>query len=127
MWWRAFLIWFLLLFLAVLNGLGRERWLEPQFGEKRARQLSCLTGCAAFLLASWFTLPWIGVPNGAAAWQIGFFWLILTLFFEFGFGRARGMSWSDLLADYAFWRGRLWILVLIVTVCAPYLAWHWHH
>jgi hypothetical protein len=49
-------------------------------------------------------------------------WLVLTVAFEFGFGRARGCSWELLLHDYNLFAGRLWLLVLLMVLCAPYLA-----
>jgi glyoxylase-like metal-dependent hydrolase (beta-lactamase superfamily II) len=47
----------------------------------------------------------------------------LTVAFEFGFGHfIAGKSWDDLRADYDVFRGRLWVLVLLTTTVAPYLA-----
>jgi len=51
---------------------------------------------------------------------VGFAWLALTL--AFGFGRARGKPWADLLADYDVLKGRIWVLVLLTTAVAPYLT-----
>lgn len=44
----------------------------------------------------------------------------LTLGFEFGAGRYAGKPWSVILADYDVMRGRLWVLVPIITFLAPY-------
>jgi len=49
------------------------------------------------------------------------FWLVLTLLFEFGFGRYRGNSWEKLFTDYNLLKGRLWILIPLWLAIAPYL------
>jgi hypothetical protein len=43
----------------------------------------------------------------------------LTLTFEVAAGRLSGKPWSVILADYDVLRGRIWILVPIVTLFAP--------
>ena len=44
---------------------------------------------------------------------------MLTLAFEVGAGRLSGKPWSVVLADYDLLRGRIWVLVPIVTFLAP--------
>ena len=45
--------------------------------------------------------------------------------FELLFGRyVSGASWESLLADYDLRRGRLWSLVLVTILFAPWLASH---
>jgi hypothetical protein len=49
----------------------------------------------------------------------------LTLAFEFSFGRyVSGLSWRTLLADYDLSQGRLWPLLLLTTLLAPWLVGH---
>jgi len=56
-------------------------------------------------------------------WLIGIIWLVLTLAFEFGVGHfVMKKSWNTLLEDYNILKGRTWVLVLVVTLCGPYLA-----
>jgi ABC-type glycerol-3-phosphate transport system permease component len=51
---------------------------------------------------------------------IGTIWLILTVAFEFFFGRYVGNHpWSRLLADYNLLAGRLWGLVLLAVATLP--------
>ena len=50
------------------------------------------------------------------------FWLMLTLVFEFSFGLARGLDWSQMLAAYTFKDGNLWPLCLLITLTAPWLV-----
>lgn len=120
---RAFTVWGLLLVLAVLNGGVRDTWLTPRLGDTAGRALSSVLLSLLILLATWLTIRWIGPRTGGQALGLGALWLLLTLAFEFGAGRyAFGKSWSDLLADYDLSRGRIWILVLVVTLLAPGLA-----
>ena len=120
---RAFSGWGLLLVLAVLNGGVRDTWLTPRLGDTAGRALSSVLLSLLILLATWLTIRWIGPRTGGQALGLGALWLLLTLAFEFGAGRyAFGKSWSDLLADYDLSRGRIWILVLVVTLLAPGLA-----
>lgn len=55
--------------------------------------------------------------------SMGAIWLVLTLAFEFGFGRlVAKRSWQVLLEDYNILKGRIWILVLATTLLGPYLV-----
>ena len=65
-----------------------------------------------------------GVTSGAAIGPVGVSigWLGMTVAFEELFGHyVDGKSWTDLAANYAIWRGRLWPLVLLMVVLAPFL------
>ena len=70
-----------------------------------------------FLNRSW--------PFGSAgeAWATGFWWLALTILFEFGFGHfVAGHSWQTLLADYNIFAGRLWLFFLGWITVMPWLV-----
>jgi hypothetical protein len=72
------------------------------------------------LLATWLFIRWIRPANSGEAIGTGVLWLVLTLMFEFIAGHYLfGNPWEKLLADYDIFRGRIWIVVLIVTVFAP--------
>ena len=122
---RALAVWLLLLVLAVINGLFRERVLIPAIGEVAGRIASTLLLGTLILGATSVTIRWIAPATARAAIAIGIAWLLLTLAFEFGFGRASGKSWDELLADYDVLRGRIWPLVLIITAAAPWLTGRW--
>jgi hypothetical protein len=50
-------------------------------------------------------------------------WLLLTVLFELLFGHyVMGDPWTKLLEAYNILKGNLWVLVLLVTPAAPYLA-----
>ena len=72
---------------------------------------------------AWFTIPWIAPGTGSRALAAGGWWLVLTLAFEFLAGHYLfGDSWDKLLADYSIARGRIWLLVPLVTLVAPLWA-----
>ena len=113
-------MWGLLLVLAVMNGGVRDTWLSPRLGDTAGRALITVLLSLLILLATWTTIRWIGPRTAGQALTVGAVWLLLTVAFEFGVGHyAFGKSWSELLADYDVSRGRIWILVLVVTLLAP--------
>src|SRR5689334_16166328 len=113
--------WFAMCLIAVLFGAIRGMWLLPRFGDRTARQWETLVLCGLFCgMIRWF----IGAlnPTATQAWTLGVMWLTLTLAFEFGVGRfLMRKSWADLLSDYNVLQGRLWALVLLTLLTAPYL------
>jgi hypothetical protein len=120
---RALAVWCLLLLLAVLNGGVRDTWLSPALGDTPGRAISTVLLSLLILMATRLTVRWIGPRSAGSAMAIGALWVVLTLAFEFGVGHyGFGKSWAELLADYDLLRGRIWILVLLVTFLAPLLT-----
>jgi len=120
---KAAAIWLFILALAVLNGGFREAVLLPAFGKPAALVLSGLLLAACILIVALVLVPRLGKLRGARALSIGLLWLVLTLAFEFGFGRlVQGRPWRELLEAYTFKDGNLWPLVLAVAFFAPLIA-----
>jgi hypothetical protein len=120
---RALVIWIGILLLASLNGAMRDLLLAPRLGDPVARAISTLALSAIVVLVTWLSIRWIGPASARAAFVIGAFWTLLTLAFEFLGGRyVFGKPWATLLADYDLTRGRIWVLVLVVTLLAPLLV-----
>jgi hypothetical protein len=117
---RALAVWFAILALASLNGAVRDLVVTPRIGDTMARAISTVILCGLILLVAWHTVRWVGPQTSKQALGMGAFWLILTLCFELGAGRYAGKPWSQILEDYNLMRGRIWVLVPIVTVIAPY-------
>lgn len=68
-------------------------------------------------------LLWLAAAGTRAFFGVGALWLALTVAFEFAFGRnVSGASLESLLADYDLRRGRLWSLVLLTVLFAPWLV-----
>jgi hypothetical protein len=69
-------------------------------------------------------MPFIDFQTRPDAIMVGVFLTSLVLAFEFLAGHFLfGRSWGYLLADYNVLRGRIWVLVPIVTWLAPLWAW----
>ena len=120
---RTLLVWCGLLTLAILNGGFREGVLLPRFGRSLAQAVSTIMLSVLIVLAGWISIPWIGPRTLQDAWTIGILWVTFTLAFEFLAGRFLfGKPWQELLADYNLFAGRIWIMVLIVTLMTPIVA-----
>ena len=118
---KALATWIVMLLLAVTFGAAREALLSPSLGSHRAHQIESLLVCLAFALLSWLFVRWAR-PTSGQALGIGVLWLVLTLSFEFGFFHlVRGVPLATLLADFNVFAGRLWPLVLLTVLVAPWL------
>jgi hypothetical protein len=117
---RAAVVWLAILAFASLNGAVRDLVVAPRMGDTAARALSTLVLSGVVLLVTWLSIRWVGPRSARQARAVGMFWLVLTLAFEFGAGRLSGKPWSVVLADYDILRGRIWLLVPIVTFLAPF-------
>jgi hypothetical protein len=99
--------------LGVANGVVGEATYAKRVGEQTAHNLSALSAIAAF--AGYFALLHRRWPLASErdALRTGGLWLVMTVAFEFGFGRlVAKLSWQQLLADYNVARGRTWPFVL---------------
>lgn len=122
----SILFWFVLLVTAVINAAIREKllkpWLEPSIG-RWAHQLSVPTGFLLMLLVTMLFLKIQKAPYALGdLWIVGIIWSGMTVIFEFGFGKARGMSWNELFAMYHIWKGELWLLLVLSLIAMPALA-----
>ncbi len=120
---RATVIWLLLLVLAILNGAVREALISPLTGPQVGHVVSTLLLCALVAVTAWLTTRWIASGTRGRALMVGVWWTLLTVAFEFLAGHYLFKdSWQDLLNAYNVARGRIWILVPIVTLLAPVWA-----
>ena len=122
------LAWLALVVVAIINGALREAWYKPSVGDLAAHQISTATGIIFFGLLIWGMSRLWPIQSAVQAWCIGFIWLGMTVCFEFFFGHyVMGHSWGALFHDYNILEGRLWILVLLWTVSAPYVVFRFFH
>lgn len=119
---KAIAVWTGILLLAIANGALREAVLIPKLGASVGLVLSGILLSVLIVGVAYFSLPWLGTRRPSHLWGIGIGWLLLTLAFEFFFGRWQGKSWSMLLEAYTFKGGNLWPIVLLITALAPTLA-----
>jgi hypothetical protein len=120
---RAFLIWLLIAVAEVLHGILRVRLLNRKVGDHHARQIAVFTGSGIILVIAWFTVPWLGASTTGQWLGVGFFWLILMLALEVGFGRlVFRASWQRLADEFDFRKGGLLSIGMAVLLFAPLLA-----
>ncbi|MBE0620253.1 MAG: hypothetical protein IH605_06645 [Burkholderiales bacterium] len=120
---KALASWVLVLIVAIINGVLREEMFVPALGASGGLIASgVILSCCVFLVA-FIAAPWYGRLTSLQYWRIGLVWLLLTLFFEFGFGRfVQHKDWAELFQAYTFSGGNLWPIVLVATLVAPRLA-----
>jgi hypothetical protein len=123
MWPRALEVWLLLLAVAFANGAFRVAVLIPRLGEYPAHIVSTVSLSVFIVLLARFTVGWMQIDTARSALLVGAAWLACTLAFEFLAGHyVFGSPWAKLLAEYQVQRGRIWVLVLVVTFSAPLWA-----
>jgi hypothetical protein len=122
---KYFLLWFPMLLIAIANGFFREAVIKKHVGELAAHQLSTLTLVILFAFYIGFVIYKFPPASANEALLVGILWLVLTLCFEFGFGRYRGHSWEHLLADYNIFKGHLWVFIPLWLMMAPYVFFRW--
>jgi hypothetical protein len=118
---RAFLAWVALAMVMFANGTVRAVVLQPRLGEHLARQVAVGSGVIIVFTAALLLVRSLEAPSGAELLKIGALWLVLTLSFEFGMGLVAGASWDEMLADYDVLSGRLWPLIPLSTLVAPWI------
>jgi hypothetical protein len=124
---RAFVVWCVLLTIAILNGALRVGLLIPRIGETWGLAVSTVFLSAAIVGLTACTIGWMRPRTWGETWTIGLFWLGLTLAFEFLGGHFLfGQPWDMLLADYNVSQGRIWIVVLLATALGPAVAVRYH-
>lgn len=115
-------VWLLMLMIAVMGGVVREKALAPRIGEQRASQVEtiAIAGIFATLITSFVVWNQLE-PMPAIA--IGVSWCALTIGFETFMGLVLlKQSWDVVLANYDLAAGKLWPIVLAVILVVPYLA-----
>jgi hypothetical protein len=116
------LAWLPMPIIGIINGIIRQYGYSNALGELRAHQVSTVTGIILFGLYIWVLTRWWKIQSSAQAIAIGVMWLALTVAFEFLFGHyVMKHPWSRLLHDYNILEGRIWALVLLFVVIAPYI------
>ena len=120
---KAVAAWLAILVCAVLNGALREGLLLRWFGKPAAPLLSGVLLAAVIVGVALLVVPWFGRLEALRYVYVGALWVVLTLAFEFSFGRlVQHQSWRELLEAYTFKDGNIWPLVLVVTAIAPWLS-----
>ena len=119
---KYFLVWLPMVLIAILNGAARELLYGKKMAELRAHQVSTVLGAVLLGVYIWFVIQYLRPESAGQAIEVGLLWLILTVAFEFIFGRfVAGHSWAKMFGDYNIFAGRLWAPLLVWITLAPYL------
>jgi len=121
---RTYLLaWLPMVLIAIGNAILRETLLAPHISELAAHQVSTFTLILFLSIYVYGVIRRWRPQSGRHAWMIGFWWMTLTVAFEFFFGHyVAGHTWSWLLADYNILAGRIWLLIPVWITIAPFLA-----
>ena len=120
--WRYFFTWLPGIPIAIINGSIRTYIYSEYLIALKAHQLSVLSFVILFGLYVWLVFPWLRLKSRKDSFIIGANWVLFTILFEFIFGHfAMGHSWETLFHDYNLFSGRLWVLVLVWILLAPYV------
>jgi hypothetical protein len=127
-WKKAIGFWFVLLLIALVNATIRETtykpWLTPYIG-MWAHQISSVIGIAAFYGAIYYFLKKSKDKYSRRDLiGVGAMWMTMTILFEcFMNFYFRKLSISEVIQTYYFWRGELWIIVLLSLIVSPQIVW----
>lgn len=117
---RALLAWLLMIGAEVAHGVLRTMFLVPVIGMHRAAQIGVAIGSALVLAIAWLTRAWRAGASNRTLLGIGALWVLLTVAFEFAFGRyVIGYSFAYIAGDFNLFAGRLLLLGLAVMLFAP--------
>jgi hypothetical protein len=119
---RALLLWVVIAAAMFANGALRVLVLQPRLGEGLAREVATGLGVAIVFGFAFLFVRGVEEPASGDLLLVGTLWLVLTLAFEFGLGYVTGASWQEMLADYDILSGRLWPLIPLSALVAP---WFW--
>jgi len=117
-------IWPVFVVAAIANGVTRDYFYKPIVGDLASHQISTVIFICIILIITYLFLGRLKASyRNIDLIAIGIIWMIITIIFEFSFGHyVAGHSWDKLIADYNVFKGRIWSLVLLTTLTAPYIT-----
>lgn len=120
---RSFAIWLVLICAEIIHGILRELILAPLVGHFRSNQIGVFTGSVIIISIAYFTIRWIGAKRTRELMTVGFVWLLLTVAFEFLFGRlVMQLPWEERLAGYNIAQSGIMPFGLLVLLFSPMIA-----
>ena len=115
-------IWLIMAGLAILNGVLRDNFFAPILGPNVALPLSSISLAIVVVLITYISIPFFGRNPKSTFIALGIAWMLIILFFEFAFGYYSVLRpWGVMLQVFNIPDGNLFILVLLVSLLAPYL------
>ncbi|OUD12062.1 hypothetical protein [Thioflexithrix psekupsensis] len=122
---KAFVFWFGLLGLAILNAGLREKMLLPWLGDI-SLPISGLILTFLIIIYAILVVPFMRSKRALDYFLMGELWFVLTLGFEFLLGVIiMGIPFEEWLGIFNVMQGNLMILALVAVSIAPFLAAKW--
>jgi len=119
---KYLIAWLVMLLVSIANGAVRDFTYGKYMGGLAAHQLSSAGSVLLLGLVIRAFVKFYPPSSGREAVAIGLLWVALTVAFEFLFFHyVGGHPWTELLANYDVFRGRVWIVVLVWVATAPYV------
>lgn len=113
----AFLIWVMIIPIAILNGGFRE-YVLVKFGGL-ARPLSGIILSVCIFIVAYLLVPKIKNCVKRDYIFFGVMWFILTNLFDLSAYIKEGEGFAGLLQSYNFFTGNTWLLVVLTALFAP--------
>lgn len=115
-------IWLIMVVAAIINGIARDKLLFPVIGSY-ALPLSGISLSLLVFIICFFSIDVFNQLNPHSYFIIGLSWVCMTLLFEYLFGHfITGKSWQEINQVFNLARGDLFILVLLITIVAPWVS-----
>ncbi|MEW6326893.1 MAG: hypothetical protein AB1487_04780 [Thermodesulfobacteriota bacterium] len=116
-------IWLIMVVMAIVNGVFREKVLLPNLGQNIALPLSGTMLSFFIFLIAYLAAPYFGKNDGITFIFIGLQWVSMTLLFEFLFGHyVSGKSWREIFQVFNILKGNLFIFALVISLGSPFFA-----
>lgn len=119
---KAFLIWLVLILLAIVNGAIRSYVTEPLFGANIALPLSGIVLSVMIFVTTYLLISKIGKSKPFVYILIGVMWLVLSNLFDFVMTIVAGNPLSDFIGMFDITTGNLWSMVVVVCLISPILT-----
>jgi len=115
--------WIVMLFGAIVNGGLREKILQPRVGSL-ALPISALSGAIIFTVIAYVMFKWVDIIyTTQETFILGIMWFVLTILFEFIFGRyVLKQGWKKLIKAYDVRTGNLWSVLLLYLIVLPFVV-----
>ena len=122
-WFRALLVWLVIIAAESVNGTLRTLYLAPVIGDFPARRVGVFVAIGLIFLITLAFTRWMGARTRVQLLGIGVMWVVLTVMFEVALGRGVfRYDWSRILSDYDLSHGGLMAFGLLAMVFTPLLA-----
>lgn len=115
-------IWFVLVIIAIVNAVIREKILEPLIGSAALPASGLLLSLFIFT-AAFLCVPFLGSSSGTGYIAVGVAWFGLTLAFEMLFGHfVIGKSWQAIIGVFNIMKGDLFSVALLTCLVSPWVS-----